>query len=428
MASGLANLANPIAAIATAPILAQVLGPDGRGAVAAATAPLVLMTTAALLGIPEAVTYVVARTPGQSRPSVWRGSLIVLVSGVASTLSVVAAASYTSGGDSTVERLTVVTALALTPALLVGVQRGRAAGLGLFGRINAEKYIGALVRLGGIGAMAALDVLTVTSAVAVIAAAPIIAGMPYLRPVPDSVIDDSPETQGTKWGSILHFGLRIWIGTLSGVLLSRLDQVLMAPLSSLAELGFYVVAVNVADLALIFNNAVRDVLYATEAKGGTAGERAIVAARLSAALSLVLGVVLASTMTLWLPLVFGPEFAASVVPAAILLLAGVTGVPGSIAGAILSASGRPGLRSTSMVAAATVNIILLFLLAPALGAVGAAIATLIGSLIAANANIIFVSQRLPHGFKDFYGVRRTDFQLALAVVQRLTHPQHVSKD
>src|SRR4051812_49233962 len=66
MAGGVAStaigyVAPPFAAIVTSPILARSLGVEGRGEIAAATAPYMLGIVVATMGIPEAVTYFVAR-------------------------------------------------------------------------------------------------------------------------------------------------------------------------------------------------------------------------------------------------------------------------------------------------------------------------------------------------------------------------------
>ena len=78
----------------------------------------------------------------------------------------------------------------------------------------------------------------------------------------------------------------------------------------------------------------------------------------------------------------GSAFDAAVVPAVILLVGLWLGTPGSVAGAGLSGRGRPGLRTVSLLVALVFNVTFLLVLTPVLGAEGAAIATLIGAVIA----------------------------------------------
>ncbi len=421
--SSLANLATPLSALATAPILAQVLGVDGRGAVAASTAPLVLLTTAALLGIPESLTHLVANDPRVGPRALLRALMAVLVVGLIATAGAVIAADFTSGGDDRVARLTVLASLATVPALIVGVLRGYAAGLQRWAAVNAEKYIGAAVRLGGIGGLAVADSLTITSATLVIAIAPTLAATAYIRIVVRRVEPDQhPAGDPPRLlRRLLSYALRIWLGTLAGVLLSRVDQLLLTPLSGLAQLGLYVVAVNVSDVALIFNNAVRDVVFASQSRSTSRSEVGLQAARMSGLIAACVGGALAISLPFWVGFVFGEEFTAAIVPALVLIFAGVSGVPGSIAGAMLSAAGRPELRSYSMLAAAVVNVAALVALAPSYGAMGASLATLLGSVVASTGNLLHARRTMRLPIRQFYGVRRSDLSIlkdALAAAVR----------
>src|SRR5207248_1354771 len=55
------NLAIPASAVLTGPILARSLGPAGRGTLAAVLTPIALSTYVLNFGVPEALTYVVAK-------------------------------------------------------------------------------------------------------------------------------------------------------------------------------------------------------------------------------------------------------------------------------------------------------------------------------------------------------------------------------
>jgi len=125
------------------------------------------------------------------------------------------------------------------------------------------------------------------------------------------------------------------------------------------------------------------------------------------------------TMVWWLPLLFGADFSPAIPITVVLLLAAVLGTPGSIAGAGLSARGRPGLRSSSLVISCLINVGLLFLIVPTYGAMGAAIATLVGSLIAANANIFFLWKIFDLSPLEFYGFRRSDWRTSVRFARRM---------
>ncbi len=418
LATLIGNFFPPLAMLITAPILAHSLGVDGRGQVAAATAPLTLIITAATFGIPDAVQYVVARSPAALRRATRTALVLIVFAGLAATAAVILASSWLSDGNATIQSLIVVASIAIVPSLVVAVLRGAASGLHQWRKVSMERFISALARVLALVPLALTGQLTPTSATIVIAVGPLLGAVAYwnLRgPGERHSAQSKPETGARQ---ILGFGMRVWVGAISGILLSRIDQVLMTPLSSSYELGLYAVAATIADIPLIINRAVRDVTFSADAAEATES-RLGTSARISSTASALLGIFTAITMIWWLPWLFGSDFSPAIPITAVLLLAAVLGTPGSIAGAGLSARGRPGLRSTSLVVSCVINVILLFLVVPTYGAMGAAVATLVGSLIAANANILFLWRIFGMSPREFYGFRRDDFRTAVRFGKRM---------
>ena len=62
-----------------------------------------------------------------------------------------------------------------------------------------------------------------------------------------------------------------------------------------------------------------------------------------------------------------------------------------------------------MVAAVMVNVPLVVVLVPSWGAVGAALATFVGNAVAANNNILWLSQMTGHRWWDFHAIRGVSF-------------------
>jgi O-antigen/teichoic acid export membrane protein len=417
LATLVGNFFPPLAMLVSAPILAQSLGVDGRGEVAAATAPLTLIITAATFGIPDAVQYVVARSPAALRHATRTALALIVLAGLAATAAVILAAGWLSDGNATIERLIVVASLAIVPSLVVAVLRGSASGLHQWRRVSTERFISALIRVLALIPLALTGSLTPTTAVIVIAVGPLLGVVAYWNlKGPDIPQDGAHEPVSAK--QILGFGGRVWVGAISGILLSRVDQVLMTPLSSAYQLGLYAVAATIADIPLIINRAVRDVTFSADAADAT-DARLGTSARISSTASALLGLVTGVTMIWWLPWLFGDDFSPAIPITAVLLLAAVLGTPGSIAGAGLSARGRPGLRSSSLVVACVINVALVIVLVPHYGAMGAAVATLVGSLIAANANIFFLWKIFGMSPREFYGFRRDDLKVAIRFGRRM---------
>jgi O-antigen/teichoic acid export membrane protein len=216
----------------------------------------------------------------------------------------------------------------------------------------------------------------------------------------------------------VSYGSRIWIGSLTGVLLARLDQTIMTPLAGTYQLGLYAVAASIGDAALILHSAVRDVTFTSDAARQD-DQRLCASARISGFLSIAVALLLAAVVPIGLPLVFGPDFAPAIGVALVMLAAVVVVTPGSIAGAGLSARGHPGLRSVSLLVACVVNLVVLLLAVPVLGATGAALATLAGNLIASQLNIAFLVHRSAIPARQFYGLRRTDIAIMIAKAHEL---------
>lgn len=416
LTSTIANFAVPLSALATAPILARALGASGRGELAAATAPLFLLSAVAMLGLPESVTYHSARATGSSRKITGKASILLGVSGALSFLGTWLLSPILSDGNANLAALIVVGSSALIPATILGALRATAAAHHQWSRVNAEKYITSFLKLVLVAALAISGTLTVLTAVLVIAFVPVLGYLPYIGRLSKTT---ATAVEPVTFKSLLNYGSAIWVGSLSGVVLSRIDQLLIVPLTgSVVQLGFYAAAVNVGDVALLANNAVRDVTFTSESKSGS-DERLHVSARMSFMVSLAVGVALIATIPLWFVWLFGDDFASAVPVAQLLVAASVAGVPGSVGGAGLSARGRPGLRSISLICAAIVNVALLVVLLPILGALGAAIATLAGNIIAANLNLIFLRRVFGVKFLPFYSLRPSDAVLLWRLLVRV---------
>jgi len=412
----------PLAALVSAPLLAQTLGVSGRGSVAAATSPLQLAVALCALGLPQSLVHFVAAWPGVAAQFARRAALTQVSAGLVGSAVLVVAAPLLAGDEDDVANLMFVAAIALPATLLVGVLRGIASGMHMWALVTAERCTTEGLKLLGFVTLWISGGLTVLSAVVVTAASPILGGMAYLsviRRVRSIHIGEVPSlpTESPTFRDFFTYAFRIWIGSLSGILLTRVDQVIMTPLSGTEALGYYVIAVNVSDVALLANNAVRDVTLASDsARNDTT--RATLSARLSFVLSAVVGLAVLASSPLWFTKFFGEAFAPAQSLAVLLVTANVLGVPGSVAGAVLSSRGFPGRRSASLCVAALVNLCLLVLLVPRLGALGAALATLVGNLTAANLNIWFMKHIVDIPPRDFYVPRKSDLDAVASLLRR----------
>ncbi|WP_237209460.1 oligosaccharide flippase family protein [Rothia nasimurium] len=410
----------PLAGFLTAPILAHALGVTGRGEATAATAPLVLGVAVLTMGLPEATTYFVARHQKFALSVLYKSLLLIIIPAILGTLGFIALGPYFAGYNNELVQIMFYCTLMLLPSLWVGVLRGAAFGLQKFSLIAAERTLTSLSKLGLIAVFALTGHLNVLTASLIIGVTVFLGGILYLplmfqKPHTD---EESSSLEDVRMRLILQYGLRQWFGSLAGVLLSRLDQLLMTPLSSSYELGLYVVAVAIGDLVLVVNNALREVVFSTESKAPQ-GERIALAARVSNMAAAVTGSC-AIVIGIWMiPILFGEEFAPAWIITVILIIAAVMGNPGSLAGVGLSAAGRPELRSWSLVAGCIVNLLLMLWLVPQHGAVGAAFATMGGSVTAASGNLLFTRKVLGTKMSDFIVPRREDITMINTLAKRI---------
>lgn len=404
--TALGNLAYPAVAFATAPILAWVLGADGRGELAAATAPLMLLISVAAFGLPESVSYHTASRLMPVRLSLPRALALLWCTGTCAIGLTWLVAPLLAAQDHDLALLILIAACALPFSLSVSALRGVAAGMHEWRRVNVEKYLTASARLLGISVPALMGSLTLPIAVVVMAYSPIIGGLAYagLR-TKDRTSSGNSVTAPTS--KLLKYSAHVWIGAMSGVLLMRMDQLVMLPLAGAVQLGMYAVAVNVAELLLIVNNAVRDVMFSADAADRN-DDRIHRAARFNLIITAAIAIPIAATAPWWFTLIFGPGFVGAIPVVEVLILATVAGIPGSVAGSALSARGRPGLRSKSLIIASVINLLGIVLFVPQWGAMGAAYATLIGNVVASNLNIFWLSKHFHVSTVDFYKIQSAD--------------------
>lgn len=406
----------PVIGVITAPVLAQSLGVAGRGEVAAAIAPGVLISSVATLGLPEALTFHLAKDPRQTRRALLFTSVISAAVGAFCLLAVYAFSGFLSGDDRSLSRLIVIGTALAVPILIVNLLRGAASGRQLWSSVALERVITSLLRLLGLGGLALLDHLDTITAILVMNIGPVVAGLVYarllLRPHPSGFTDRSPLTRR----ALVSFGSKIWLGSVAAMLTGRLSQLLVTPLSDVRQLGVFVVAVTISDVPFIVATAVRDTIFGI-ASADADVERLASTTRIATVVALAGSLVLGVSVPFWIRPLFGPGFAAAVGPTWLLLASAVIGVPGLIAGAGLGSWGRPGLRSIGPGIALLTNLIGVLVFVPHGGAVGAAVAALLSTGLTSVFGVVAASRVTGAPVSSFVMPRSSD--LAVLVEEGL---------
>jgi O-antigen/teichoic acid export membrane protein len=248
----------------------------------------------------------------------------------------------------------------------------------------------------------------VLTAVLVSCLSPILSGVVYWRLLLRAPNEpgELPMDGGTL-RPLLSFGSRIWLGSVASMLLARIGQILMAPLSSVEESGLYSVATTISDLPLIVALAIQGAMFGVNSKVGDA-QQLTTAGRLTLLVGFVGCVVMGATLPFWIQPLFGPEFGGATVPPLLLMVSALICIPGLMAATGMSAWGRPGLRSAGLAVTLVVNVSVFVVLVPLFGVCGACW-TSVASNVAMTGFMVVVASRVmqvPAG--DFLLVRRSD--------------------
>jgi O-antigen/teichoic acid export membrane protein len=358
-----------VVGLVTAPILARALGPDGRGLFAAVAVPIGLAPFVAQLGLGAYAARAAARRVHLGTIIGSVGVLLAILAGIVA-LATPGIADLLGDGRPVVERYLAVglwlLALPLLGNLLLdilwGIERWRE--LVVFRTLNHVLY------LAGIVALAVLGELTLEPAILVAILVGPLATLPLL-----AVVRARPRVDAQVARSALSFGVRAWPGTLAGLANTRLDQVIMVPLAGERQLGLYAVSVTVATLPGMLAGPIGQMIFPRLA--ATDGRSIARYVRTTMALVAITSMLGAALCPLLIPMVFGSAFSGAVRPAWVLLVGAVP-----LAGIVLLnhgllAIGRPGLTSIGELVAAGVTVAMLVVLLPPLGAMGAAITSVV---------------------------------------------------
>lgn len=276
--------------------------------------------------------------------------------------------------------------------------------------VAAERLVNVVLRVILFVTLLLLGELTVLTALLVSTLAPLAASVVYWRlflPLPPGPAEDLPPGRTVRL--LTSYGNRVWLGSIASMLVSRLDQVLMAPLSSVEDVGLYTVAITISDLPVVVALAIAGALFGVNSK-----ERDPRSLVLTSRLTLLVNgtgcVVLGATLPWWITPLFGEEFDAAVVPTVMLLVSAVICMPGLMAATSVGAWGRPGLRSAGLALALAVNVGVFVVLVPRMGVIGACWTNIITNAVLTGYMLITASRLMQVRVRDFVVVRASDVE------------------
>jgi O-antigen/teichoic acid export membrane protein len=362
-------------------VLARVLGADGRGLTSLYQAGVTLGYGFISLGISLAAMYYVSKRELRDRQLLEHGLTVTLAALAITGLFLLGLRAFL---DDTLqgEQIPYWMALIAVPVLVQfrlveGVLRGQ----GRFMTVNLMELSYPIVNVGGLLVVEAMVGLTVGRAITVWTLAilpPLAIGYLFLGPAawPRKPAFDAHLPR------VLVFGVQGQAGNLIQLLNYRLDSFLIVVFVNAAGVGHYAVAVALSEGLWFIANSVAVVLIPrlTSSDAHSAASTAAVVTRNTIAVTFAAAIAIAVGSPL-IPLVFGTDFEASIVPFLVLLSGTVALAGGKILSAYVFSRGRPMINTWIAAAALATTLVLDLALIPTLGVTGAALASTVAYLL-----------------------------------------------
>jgi O-antigen/teichoic acid export membrane protein len=378
----LARVLMTVNSVAAGVIVARWLGAEGLGQLAVINVAVATIVQLGSAGLPSANTYFIARDKKDFAPAAVNSLLFATIAGGLLALGLTWLAAWRPGWFGFIPpRLIAVAALSVPFQLVTLIGLNVFLAVGRVERFNLLDLLGqsfvlvnavvALVLLG-----AGLWTLVSLNTAAAMGVGLLIAALVWAY---------GARTEGRQawrpslrlFGHMMRYGVKFHVATLSGLLIFRLDLLVVNHFRGAAEAGVYSVASQVAMMLMLLPGVIATLLFPrVTARRDETGELTCAVTRHTA--FVMLFVCLASVpLGFLLPLLYGAKFA-DVSVQLLILLPGVylIGLE-SVLVQHFNATGLPAMIPLFWVATLLVNLALTFALVPPFGARGAALASLL---------------------------------------------------
>ena len=403
------NLSLTLAAVVTSPLQARALGPSGRGDLAALT---VVGGLIALMGEFGLSAYVVRESARGASLRRLVGSVGPLLFGVGVIYAVTApqVAHLVAGNRRSLHSLLLVMLLLMplfmpalaTNALVWGRQRWR-----LYAVQRLMAPIGTVIVYSALFILHRLTVVTAGVTYIVLATVANLVGLVVLRGV------GLPEWHRATATRALSFGSRVWLTSLANQTNARLDQLLMTRLTTSAQLGLYVVAVNVSLLQHSLTSAVASALLPRVASGdASVSARAL---RLMLVVTTMLSIAIFVTAPFIVPLVFGQRFSGAVSMCEILVVASIPFGAVQVLTAALVGVGQPGVAARGEILSVFITVPALVIFVGRYGGIAAALTSIAAYTVTSLYLGFYARRHLGLTAKDMLVPRRSDLAALVAI-------------
>lgn len=380
-----------VANLATGVLTARSLDTAGKGELAALFVLVTTLGNLSLYGLPEALTYRIARTT-QHRESLATSGI---VASLALAVPAVAIGEAVIGWVFAAQRPEFVS-FARAALIWVGAFMVAEAVIGALAGRQDFRWANSLRAVQPVAFLLALLVALATTDLTVGLAAVLQAGSTALAALLGLSRLVTTRALGRPslraMGFLNAYGRRAWGMRVGHQLAARADLVILPAFVIAADLGIYSVAVSVASMVIVLFGQIERVIYG-QLTAAPAPEAKVLfgrAIRLTLAASLATGAVLALLAKPLLRLAFGAAFTPAAVPLWILLPGTVAVACGMVLGAGLGAAGMPGRASVAQLVGLAVTLAGLALTVAPFGIIGAAATSTVAYLFATATALFFL--------------------------------------
>ena len=360
-------------------LAARLLGPAGRGELAAAVVWTAILGVVVSLGLPQALTYYTAREPAAVGSIFFAALSLLAVQSLVGIIGgwAVVTVTLTASQPAAVEsvRLYLLTIPATT---LITYLSTIGQGLRRFRLFNSLRVAASATYVAGLVIASIADWRDARQIIPVLV---ICQWLVALAGIVVFIRRVRPRGRFEWWRArqLLWYGLKSYWGSLSWMANARLDQFIMSAFVSLSDLGEYAVAVSYATVLFPLSGAFAMVLFPRVAASGhvQAIDKIKRTLRLNLLLSVGGAVALGLAGPALLPWLFGTDYRPAVYPALILLVGTVVLGMNYVLSDGLRGLGAPLMTSVAEIGGFVVTLSGLWMLLPRLGIYGAALVSVL---------------------------------------------------